>query len=179
MAISAHHSAHLGPLEHALDERSKGDHDGGCVVHQAPPARFLDQQARGTRRVPTPDEGGHHMQSEAIRHSPRPDTCEGSSGVISAHQGSSGLIRSHSWLIRVITCSSVCTQGSSGLIMAPQGSSRLIRAPQGSSGLTAKRGASTRRARGLIDSTRHPSRPRQRHPRPVAASPRRSPVRTR
>jgi hypothetical protein len=154
MAISAHHSAHLGPLEHALDERSKGDHDGGCVVHQAPPARFLDQQARGTRRVPTPDEGGHHMQSEAIRHSPRLDTCEvaaairahqesfvadqGSSGLIRSHQESSGVIRSHSWPIRVITCTRVLIrahQGSSGLIRAHQGSSGLIRAHQGSSGL--------------------------------------------
>ncbi len=64
MAISAHHSAHLGPLEHALDEGAKGDHDGGGVVHQAPPARFLDQQARGTRRVPTPDEGHNQGYSE-------------------------------------------------------------------------------------------------------------------
>ena len=45
MAFGAHHSAHLGPLKHGLNEGAKGDHDGGGIVHQAPPARFLDQQA--------------------------------------------------------------------------------------------------------------------------------------
>jgi len=132
MAISAHHSAraHLGPLEHALDEGAKGDYDGSCVVHQAPPARFLDQQARGTRRVSTPDEGGHHMQSEAIRHSPRLDTCEVAAAIRAhqesfvADQGSSGLIRSHQE-------SFVADQGSSGLIRSHQESSGVIRGPSG------------------------------------------------